>query len=508
MVKSATRSYTLNLRTLEKILQKRLYSESLRLVPLQIRCFVRDKTLTIIIQHPDPVLSYPRKVFTLLTQILEEQEVTLRYNILIYLRVHDQKRPYGFHSLKVKPNPPFNSSTNIEFLEQDQEETFINKGLEFEEKHKVFNDYSNIDSNNNFSQSSSVPNFIQEDNLEDEEEFGYNNESLDYSISDDEEDKKSWRKWIIFALSSSVILFFTTLYLLTRPCVIGQCEAINKAQEYANNSTQILQQNPSGKAIFHAQNQLEEAIILLETIPQWSIHHNDAESLLNNYQIKAQTLDDLINALKIASQASLKAQNPPYEVERWQEIQQDWREAIARLESINNESDLYPLSQAKIVEYQKNLNIINQRLNQEVQALKTLNLAKETIKIAQVRQGTAQSLENWQLVFATWQTAIEKLKEIPESTTTFEKAQILMSDYAPAIAQARERKNQELFAANAYNQGLRLAQLAKNSESINQWTSAVYHWRNALNYIKQVPKTSFQYNQALPLLDTYQNAFN
>jgi len=41
---------------------------------------------------------------------------------------------------------------------------------------------------------------------------------------------------------------------------------------------------------------------------------------------------------------------------------------------------------------------------------------------------------------------------------------------------------------------------------VKQWSASVYHWRNALNYIEQVPQNSFQYNQVQPLLSAYQGA--
>jgi hypothetical protein len=142
-------------------------------------------------------------------------------------------------------------------------------------------------------------------------------------------------------------------------------------------------------------------------------------------------------------------------------------------------------------------------LVKERQAQGYINAAKEAALIAEARQGVAQSLPHWQLVYATWQTALNRLKQIPQGTTAYEEAQQLSAFYLPKMASARDRKTQEQFAANAYNQGLRLAQLAKNSQANNQWSVALTHWRNALSYINQVPRDTFYYGKAQSLVAPY-----
>jgi hypothetical protein len=528
MVQTPTKP-TFDLQALEKQLQKRLYAEPLQLVPLQVRCLLRDQTLTIIIQHPEPNLPYPRRVFASLRQMLEDEQITTQYKVLIYLKVYGEQRPYGFHTLKIK-SPDYNYEALM--LEFHQHESYnIDEDEDFAFNHPVNMPRNSFDLSSFTSDMLELSTPTHQDHLSDDESFAqsslelrleddvhedetvFHQESSEFYPDDDENQMntnqaspKFLGKLVLWGVSGSLLLFFSTLYFLTRPCVMGQCAVLDQAQLYADSSNQILNQNPSGKAIFEAQDQLHQAIALLDDIPQWSMYHQEADQLLNTYQTKAQTLENLISSLKIASQASYHTQNPPYPIEKWQESQQKWREAISGLEKISGDSDLYLLAQAKIVEYQQNLSIINRLLNQEAQASDKLNLAKETIKIAQVRQGTAQSLDNWQLVYATWQTALQRLKEIPPQTTGYTQAQQLINEYNPMIAQVREKKNQELFAANAYNQSLRLAQLAKNAQDINQWSSAVYHWRNALEYIQQVPPNSFQYNQVAPLLNTYNNA--
>jgi len=544
MVQIASQSTNLNLKDLEKLLQNRLYSEPLQLVPLQIRCVLKEQTLTVIINHPEPVLAHPRAVFRLVRQMLEDEKITCKYSGLIYLRINGQKRPYLSHSIKIKSlhsdesNPLDNEiNSDPQFLQfsnaiESETEPTLNHPFSFdipitntddqepsqsEDNPSIFDFQSVINDDQTSEPPDQIPNFT-------EPEIDFNNdfssqenqenqfESMENEVEEDEENQfeikrqKFLKKTLILGITSVIAVVGGTFYILTRPCVMNKCDAMAQAQEYASISKRILKQNPSGSAIFDAQKQLNDAISLLEKIPQWSFYHSEAKSLLNRYQDQAQTLDNLINALKIASQVASQTQKPPFSVQQWQKIQQDWRKAISRLETIKSDSDLYLLAQSKITDYKKNLNMVNARLNEEAQAVEKLKIAQEAIKVAQVRQGTAQSLDNWQLVYATWQTAMSRLKEIAPSTTVYGQAQTLINDYSATIADVRDKKNQELFAVNAYNQALRLAQLAKNAQTIKQWSNAVYQWRNASDYLKQVPQNSFQYNQVQPLLNAYQNA--
>ena len=128
--------------------------------------------------------------------------------------------------------------------------------------------------------------------------------------------------------------------------------------------------------------------------------------------------------------------------------------------------------------------------------------------MAAVRQGIAQSLSDWQLVYSTWQTATLRIKQIPQGTTAYNEAQQLFSLYVPHITNARNRKTEEQFSANAYNRGVNLAQLATDSQSDNQWSVALVHWRNALTYVKQVPRNTYYYRKAQVLIKPYQGALN
>ncbi len=315
--------------------------------------------------------------------------------------------------------------------------------------------------------------------------------------------KRSLLPLAVAGTGLSLAVFFASLYVLTRPCAFGSCNAIPEAQELSNTSARTLQNPASGKEVLEAQQQLNQAIQILESIPLWSSSYGKAQELLKVYQAQSQQVNDMVKALKTGAQASYKSENPPHPASQWIEVQGLWRGAIAQLEDLPTDSTLKPLARRKIQQYKANLTQTNQRLLKERQAQATLQVAKDAALIAEARQGVAQSLEHWQLVYATWQMALKRLKEIPQGTTGYEEAKQLSANYVSKMASARDRKTKEQIAANAYKQGLRFAQQAKESQANNQWSVALTHWRNAVTYMNQVPSDSFYYRKAKSMAGSY-----
>ncbi|HEY9655913.1 MAG TPA: hypothetical protein V6C50_10510, partial [Crinalium sp.] len=183
-----------------------------------------------------------------------------------------------------------------------------------------------------------------------------------------------------------------------------------------------------------------------------------------------------------------------------------WREAIAQLQTISQSNPLYIYAQTRSTAYAANLAAIGKLSLAEQQAQKKLGAAKETAKTAAARQGIAQTSENWQLAQVTWQVAINTLRQIPSSTTSYAEAQRLLSDYQPKLAAARDRATQEQLAQKAFNQAIGLAQRAEAAQTRNQWSQAVANWKDALTNIKQVPNNTAYAELAQPLVTSYSTA--
>jgi hypothetical protein len=319
--------------------------------------------------------------------------------------------------------------------------------------------------------------------------------------------KKDLLPLMVAGAGLSLFVFLSSLFVLTRPCVLGQCREIVLAEELSNQSKKTLQKPQSGKEVLEAQQQLKDAIKLLETIPPWSGQHGKAQELIKAYQTQGQQVNQMVTAMKTGARAGFKGENPPHPDSQWIEAQNLWREAIAQLEQLPTQSNLQPLAQEKIKAYKANLAQTNQRLVKERQAQEQIKAAKDAALIAEARQGVAQSLEHWQLVYSTWQEVMNRLKKVSQGTTGYTEAQQLSGLYAPKIASAMSRRNEEQAAANIYKQGLKFAELARNAQNNNQWSTAFSNWRNALAVMNQVPSNSFYHGKAQGNVATYTKSF-
>ena len=525
-MKTATRPD--DLEALGHLLQGDLQSKLSQVVPVQVRCLLKEGALIIVAQHPADAMPDSQETFDLLEQAILAQHRSVSKQVQMYLRVIGQNQPYGFRSFSVEPllGATATPTPTEEMSEVDSPTmTGDSNSPETDFPHRANASATNEasphpwdqplpepDSNTmseNEGQRSSTGGVTEALPSDDRAQaVGTPGASLDdlqpeTAQATKTKSKRSLVPLIVAGTGLSLVVFFSTLYALTRPCVVGVCRAIPEAQELSQRSAKTLQKPQSGKAILEAQQQLIDAIGILESIPIWSSKHDKAQELIKTYQAQAERVDQMVAGLKMAARASYKSANPPHPPSTWIEVQNLWREAIAQLEQLPTNSNLQPLAQQKIKDYKRNLAQTNQRLIKERQAQGYIQVAKDAALIAQARQGVAQSLPHWQLVYATWQTALNRLKQIPQGTTAYKEAQQLSALYVPKIAMVRDRKTQEQIAANAYNQGLRLAQLAKNSQENNQWSAALIHWRNALAYINQVPSDTFYYTKAQSLVAPY-----
>ncbi|MEA5467687.1 hypothetical protein [Spirulina sp. 06S082] len=521
VVKTSVRP--LDLTQLETLLQQRLQEKLGEISPLQVSCFLKKDALLMAVQHPLPALTHPKRAFRLIEAVFREQNLQWRYRGLMCLKVQGGDRPYAFTpcteeapkndiATQVKASTPEGIAESERVFPSVREEAIVreesivregaigNRQQAIGNREEEFVDYP-------------------------DEEMTHPDLDFDFVGVDEEEDPNDWmqqsytktaepsphlEKIWVGVVGTGVVLaiavFFATLYGLTRPCVLGGCETMEVAEELANNALKTLQDPPSGRAILQAQQQMQQSIALLESIPSWSGKHGEAANLLVAYQDTKDGLKDLISALQIASRAAELSQNPPLPASQWAAAKQTWEEAIAGLETISPNSEFYRFARKKIGEYRSNLDIVSKRWETEQKALESLEAAKEAVKIAEVRQGIAQSLEDLRLADSTWKTAIARLESVSEDSLSYDSTQTELAAILPKAKESEDRKNHELFATEAYNQAVQFAEKARSAQRRNRWTDAVSHWQSAVNYIKQVPSDTFSYGKAQSLIKDYNSS--
>lgn len=505
--------------TLGQLLQADLQAKLSEAVPVQVRCLPKDGTLVALVQHRAGAELEPEEIFGFLEQTILAQHHSLAPQVNLCLRVAGEKQPYASYSFAIESpweptatapgtqgegepdalNP--SDSSPVETIDSNEGETESTESIDASATESTLP--HPWDDPPPAPDSDRTTAFIPEELAVATPNASTDDLPPETPVSKPTKSKTSLLPLIVTGTGLSLAVFSITLYILTRPCTIGACQAIPEAQQLSEQSLQTLQNPQSGKEVLDAQQQLAQAIRILESIPFWSRYHGEAQEILKAYRPQAENVEQMVIGLKTAVRAAYKSENPPHPASRWIEIQTMWREAIAQLEELPTNSKLQPLAQQKIKEYKQNLAQTNQRLVKERQAKEHIRAAKDAALIAGARQGVAQSLPHWQLVYASWQAAIKRLKQIPQGTTSYDEAQQLLSLYLPKMAVARDRKTQEQISTNNYNQALRLAQLAKNSQDNNQWSVAVIHWRNALTYASQVPRDTYHYTKAQSLVKSY-----
>ncbi|PSB32310.1 hypothetical protein [Stenomitos frigidus] len=460
---------------------------------LQIQCVIRQDKLMVLGQHPPDETPEPSVVFGILEQTLQSllpelaQEFRLGQDEApvhgkLYLRVLGQQQPYAARSFQlstpiVEPFP----STEALF------EPLVEPAIAEQSLDRDLGSHAADDSADQ--RFSDLTPFSPE---------------LEQSSDQAPLPRRSpLLPWLLAGVGVSLICFGTGLWVMSRPCMVGACEPLQTAQTLSQQSTQAIQTAQTGQDLQRAQQQLTDAKRQLEAIPAWSSHHQEAQALQQTYQTQLQTLDLVLAAESNAATATQKSQTLPQSAASLQATQALWREAIAQLQTVSQTNALYAFAQQRLSAYESNLAAIGKLTTAEQQAQKKLVTAKETAKVAEVRQGIARTPENWQLAQTTWQVVINTLKQIPASATSYAEAQQLLSDYQPKLTAARDRATQEQISQKAFTQALALAQKAEIAQRNNQWSQAVANWREALTNVKQVPKNTAYSEPAQPLVASY-----
>jgi hypothetical protein len=469
---------------------------------MQIQCVIRQGKLMVLGQHlpdekPDPPVVFKaleQTLQTLLPELVQEFRLGQDGAAVpgnLYLRLLGQRQPYAAHSFQLAAPGRETPPTIDKRIESLPEPAIAEQNLASDRDAATATDYREQISSEAVSDTECfdlIP-------LSPEPEPSFDQASLPA--------RSPLLPWLVAGIGVSLICFGTGLWVMSRPCMVGVCEPLQRAQTLSQQSLQAIQTAQTGQDLQRAQQQLTDAKRRLQEIPSWSSHHQEAEALQQTYQSQLQTLDQVLAAENKAATATQKGQTLPQSTATLQATQALWREAIAQLQTVPQTSALYAFAQRRLPVYEANLAANGKLTTAEQQAQKKLVTAKETAKVAEARQGIARTPDHWQLAQATWQVALNTLRQIPASTTSYTEAQQLLSDYQPKLTIARDRATQEQIAQKAFTQALALAQKADMAQRNNQWSQAVASWREALTNVKQVPNNTAYAEPAQPLVASY-----
>jgi len=503
---------------LEVKLQQHLQAAGFKDLPLYISCDFRENSLTVVGEHPRSLVLKAKPTLAVLEAAILELEPPSIQQIGLCLKITGQKQPYAFHSFTMH-NPVLSRAKTAQMPKKAESKPAETAGIVPVPKAadaaeelaletgdsdagidgEYFPDLaeSPIESEPIAFKVAAIPANIAENPFD----------PLDLEPVVTVEKAPKHSPFLALAVAGIVSAVGVTLasgfYVLSRPCVIGECTALASAKQLSQNSAKTLRTSKVANSAEEAQEQLKQAIALLEPIPSWSIHRGAAQNALADYRKQSQNLNSAIDAAKLAASAAQKTKNPPVSEQNWQEAETLWSSAIAQLGEIPDSSPVYQFAQKKSKEYRTNLGSAKRRLTAEQKAEKQLLAAKSTAQIAEALAAVAQSAETWEKVQTNWENSLDTLSSIPSGTTSYEQAKILVPQYETKLSQARSRKNVEGIAEDAYTQAVTLAAEARILEGQNGWFKASENWRRALSYAEQVPAATAYSQKAKPLIGEY-----
>jgi len=450
-----------NLQLLAKTLQEQLLAEVPSGEVFKIKCAVQKDELMILTQHPVGVTVDSEDIFFLLSEALQSSPTYREQRVQCFIRILGEKLPYARCSFVINQK-------------QEMRRTIpLSSSLSY------------------------TPSTIAD---EAEAEFDNFIDTPDLLATESPRPVKSLLLGITLV---GICVFGTGFYLLTRPCVMFECKEIQTAQQLNWEFRQMMAGANSQSQLIAAQQQLTTASSDLSIIPRWSSRYQQAEKLKARLSMHSNEINQVVTALQVADVTEKKTQASANSLEELQNIQYSWRGAIAPLEAISSSSDLYGLVQPRLSKYRASLKAVNQQLLTQEQWLKKLNDAKAVAIVAQQREATAKSLNDWEKAQTTWEVVINALNIIPDYSPAYREARQRLLEYKPQLAKTRDRATKEQLAARSYQEAISTANQAQTYEQKNQWHIAVTYWSQALQNAQQISQDTLYYNQSQSLIEPY-----
>ncbi|RMH73951.1 MAG: hypothetical protein D6680_15750 [Cyanobacteria bacterium J007] len=503
MIQTRTRQETLkpenlkqeNLKVIARLLQERLHLELPQRLPVRIQCALHYGQLLVLAEHRPGVRAQVGETFEALTQAIAALIPDLAEDLKLYLRVAGHERPYAFEALRSTSGKPAAETTPDEdtSLHSPGEDPLADRSDESEDEESAIA----------LAVSAFPPNPFDELALDpqDAEQIAVRPQQ--------KRARKPAPPWLV-PLSASIVTALvaggSAFYALSRPCAIGRCELIDRAEQLSQGSAAELQAVEYKHQLLDIHEKLDKATTMLERIPSWSGASDRAATLIRSNRVQLDGITEVVAALDRGLATAESAKNPPHSVEIWQEVAAGWDEAIAQLEAVSPDSPVYPFAREKLQEYRQNRTAIDRRIDNERQAQAQLQSAQSAGQVIKARQGVAQTTESWERIIASWDEAIAQLERIPDGTTAVRQARQLIAAYQTEATRARDRLYEEQLAQNAYDRAVLEVDRAEGFQQQNQWTLAVEAWTNASTYLEQIPLGTYPYAKAAKLGKTVKPA--
>lgn len=542
-----------DLKVLECALQDQLHAHLGRVVPFKVQCVFKEGVLWVLAQHSTEVVVDTEETFRILEKTLQAEQPGSQLPVRLYLRKGGDKQPYSMENFTIYPHvkeripgefEPAIDETELNVPETDPD--FANSSMEEEDSiddsfvedlvektpavpvvqkqevdraKKILDRLAlNIEQNNSAASVSKIEvdsplaeeTMVNEATVEQDfstptsssysEQFktgegeAFASDSNDIqsssSYSDGQSPRRSPKKWLIGG-GLGLLAIGSMGYGLSRPCVMGTCPQLQQSQILAQKSlATVLQPTTSGKEMLTAQADLHKSVEQLKTVPFWSSSYGKAQEELKLFAPQSEHLDLAVLGMKKAWEASGKTSKQPVAQTTWKESQRLWTEAITALQKVPADSQVYPLAQKKLQEYQQKLGLVNQNITSEANADKNLASARSIATTNIAKQDQAKTLEEWQGADKEWKNFEQLVATVPEDTSAHAAAKKLTQEYQPKIVAARDK----LVKEKANEENLKKAELAaaaaKKLDRDKKPQESLANWNVAISTLQNIPQDS------------------
>lgn len=388
-------------------------------IALKVNCFLREKTLVILVYVPEIMTLHNKDLLFQLKQILMEEETISSYPMELYLKVNESN---SLEAIQVNSSPkglkPISLSLGL---------VLALGGIYILTRPCLWG---------------TCPNLTQAEQLR---QNALNLVDLSASSQDIATAQAHFKQssnllqaipvWSNYHEQATQLLAIDQQYSQNLDDLAQALAHATTAVSLAKPPLTVEQWQTAGEA-------WERAIASLKKIPLNSPLRPYTEVKLKQYQGNLTALQQRIKAenqgnayLKIAqktAQIALVRQKAAHTLTDWQTVEKAWQDAIKNLEAIpantlaaQETSNLLPI-------YTTQLTNAKTRRTQEEAATKFYRQALQYADLAQ------QAIKNqqWTATVNAWRNAITALKQIPLNTSFYNQAQTLISSYLLALNQA------------------------------------------------------------------------
>lgn len=255
---------------------------------------------------------------------------------------------------------------------------------------------------------------------------------------------------------------------------VNQLQSLQTAFEQGNQSQPNPLESPLSLTELEQQKKkLEEAIARLDTISIESDLNTAIQAKREQYQRTLVTIEQRLQAEKMARQQlekginlgklALEHQKIAKSLKDWYLVSATWQNALQNLKSINNRTTSYQTAQSHLQQFSLQHIQVQNKIKKEEKRINLEYKAKEQVKHAEYWQ----KKQDWKQSIQYWQKAIATLEQIPSHSVQSTEAQTLLKTYKTAFNQANY---QQQLGAETQEIEQYLKRICQGSQSICTYT--------------------------------------